>query len=295
MWIGLHDPSPEVLTAVAEHFNLHPLAVEDAVHAHQRPKLDVYGDSIFLVLKTARYVDSAELVHIDEVMVFMSSKFVVTVRHGHASPLHDVRLDLESHPDLLSIGPSSVLYAIVDRVIDDYEAVIDGFEQDVEEIEREVFSGDGTNPAQRIYKLKREVLEFKRATLPLVTPVHRLAKGNTGLPIDPRVEDYFRDALDHLERDVEQIQQFDELLTGVLQANFSQIAMRDNDGHAQDLRLGRDPCRAHDGLRSVRDELPAHARAGHRVRLPRRARGDRRDLRRRVPPATACRLVVILQ
>ena len=233
VWIGLHDPSNEVVTAVADHFNLHPLAVEDAVHAHQRPKLDVFGDSLFLVLKTARYVDSDELVQIGEVMVFMGPKFVVTVRHGAGSPLHDVRLDLEEHPDLLGIGPSSVLYAVVDRIIDDYEAVIEGFAVDVEQIEAEVFSGEfTTNPAQRIYRLKREVLEFKRAATPLVGPAERLANGASGLPIDPRMEDYFRDALDHLERDVERIQGFDELLTGVLQANFSQLTMRDN----QDMR-----------------------------------------------------------
>jgi magnesium transporter len=233
VWIGLHDPSPQVVEKVAEHFGLHPLAVEDAVHAHQRPKLDVFGDALFLVLKTARYVDSDELVEIGEVMVFMGPKFVVTVRHGEGSPLHDVRLDLEAHPDLLGIGPSSVLYAVVDRIVDGYQDVIEGFAVDVEEIEAQVFSEDfHANPAQRIYKLKREVLEFKRAAAPLVTPVERLAGEGGGLPVDPRARDYFRDVHDHLVRDVERIQGFDELLTGVLQANFSQLTMRDN----QDMR-----------------------------------------------------------
>ena len=145
------------------------MAVEDAVHAHQRAKLEVHGgDTLFVVLKTARYVDSEELIEIGEVMVFLGPSFVVTVRHGEGSPLHDVRLDLEAHPDLLGIGPSSVLYAIADRVVDDYLAVIDGIGVDLEEVEAEVFSGPGSNPAERIYRLKREVLEFRRAVTPLI-------------------------------------------------------------------------------------------------------------------------------
>ena len=147
VWIGLHDPSPGVVEAVGRHFELHPLAVEDAVHAHQRAKLEVHGgDTLFVVLKTARYVDSEELIEIGEVMVFLGPSFVVTVRHGEGSPLHDVRLDLEAHPDLLGIGPSSVLYAIADRVVDDYLAVIDGIAVDLEEVEAEVFSGAGVQP-----------------------------------------------------------------------------------------------------------------------------------------------------
>src|SRR6185295_17018524 len=143
VWIGLHDPSPEVVEAVGKRFELHPLAVEDAVNAHQRPKLEVFGDTLFLVLKTARHISSAEPVEIGEVMVFAGRRFVVTVRHGEGSPLHDVRLDLEAHPDLLGIGPSSVLYAVADRIVDDYLAVIDGIAVDLEEVEAEVFSGPG--------------------------------------------------------------------------------------------------------------------------------------------------------
>jgi magnesium transporter len=232
VWIGLHDPSPEVVEAVGRRFELHPLAVEDAVNAHQRPKLEVIGDVLFLVLKTARHVDSAEPVEIGELMIFAGTRFVVTVRHGEGSPLHDVRRDLEAHPDLLGIGPSSVLYAVTDRVVDDYAEVIERLALEVDAVEAEVFSGTGANPTERIYKLKREVLEFKRAVKPLVDPMHRLATDQAGLPLDPRTADYFRDVNDHLMRDIERIVAFDELLTGVLQANFAQLTVRDN----QDLR-----------------------------------------------------------
>jgi magnesium transporter len=232
VWIGLHDPSPDVVEAVAEHFELHPLAVEDAVHAHQRPKLEVLGDTLFLVLKTARYVDTNEPVEIGEVMIFLGPRFVVTVRHGEGSPLHDVRLDLEAHPNLLGIGPSSVVYAVADRIVDDYAEVIEAIALEIDTVEEEVFSGVDSNPTERIYKLKREVLEFKRAVAPLVGPMQRLAAEQAGLPLDPRTADYFRDVNDHLVRDAERIAAFDELLTGVLQANFAQLTVRDN----QDLR-----------------------------------------------------------
>jgi magnesium transporter len=229
VWIGLHDPSPGVVETVGDHFRLHPLAVEDAVHGHERAKLEVYGgDTLFVVLKTARYVDSEELIEIGEVMAFVGPRFVVTVRHGEGSPLHDVRLDLEAHPDLLSIGPSSVLYAIADRIVDDYVAVIDGIAVDVEEVEAEVFSGALSNPAERIYRLKREVLGFRRAAGALVGPIQRLSSKQTGLPLDPRTGEYFRDVYDHLLRDVERIAGFDDLLTNALQANVAQITMRDN-------------------------------------------------------------------
>jgi magnesium transporter len=230
-WIGLHDPSPLAVEAVAEHFDLHPLAVEDAVHAHQRPKLEVYGDSLFLVLKTARYVDHDELVDIGEVLVFLGPRFVVTVRHGEASPLHDVRIDLEQHPDLLGIGPSAALYAVADRIVDDYGIVLEGLATDVDEVENEVFSGGRANAAERIYKLKRQVVQFKRAVTPLVGPIERLARGEVG-PLDARTGEYFRDVHDHLLRDAEQVQSFDELLNGVLSANLAQLTVRDN----QDMR-----------------------------------------------------------
>jgi len=228
VWIGLHDPSAEAVEAVGRHFELHPLAVEDAVHAHQRAKLEVYDGTLFVVLKTVRYVDSEELVEIGEVMVFLGECFVVTVRHGEGSPLGEVRGDLEAHPDLLAIGPSSVLYGVADRVVDDYAVVIERFALDIEDAEAEVFSDDSNNPAQRIYRLKREMLEFRRAVSPLLRPMEQLATRQTGLPLDPRTGDYFRDVHDHLIRDSERIASFDELLTGVLQANLAQLTLRDN-------------------------------------------------------------------
>ncbi len=228
VWIGIHNPSREAVEAVGERFNLHELALEDAIHAHQRPKLEIHGETLFAVLKTARYVDSDELVDVGEVMVFVGQKFVVSVRHGEASPLHGVRQDLEEHPTLLGIGPSAVFYAIVDRIVDDYAVVLDGLEVDVSEIEEQVFGGEQRiNPAQRIYRLKREVIEFKRALVPLDMPLQKLAEGRVSV-LDPRSREYFADVRDHLLRDGERLHNIDELLTSVLHANLTQLAMQDN-------------------------------------------------------------------
>lgn len=232
VWIGVHDPTAEAVEAVAAQFDLHPLAVEDAIHAHQRPKLEIHGDTVFCVLKTARYVDSSELVDVGELMCFVGPNFVVTVRHGEASPLHDVRGELEAHPTLLGIGPSAVFYAVVDKVVDDYAVVLDGLDVDVSEIEEDVFDGDTrSNPAERIYRLKREVVEFKRGLAPLDTPLQKLAGGRVAL-LDPRTAEYFADVRDHLLRDLERVHKVDELLSGVLTANIAQLSMRDN----QDMR-----------------------------------------------------------
>jgi magnesium transporter len=232
VWIGVHDPSPEAVEAVGRRFHLHPLALEDAIHAHQRPKLEVHGETLFCVLKTARYVDSDELVAVGELMVFVGSNFVVTVRHGEASPLHGVREELEAHPTLLGIGPSAVFYAVCDKVVDDYAVVLDGLEVDISEIEEQVFGGDAReNPAQRIYRLKREVIEFKRAMVPLDTPLQKLAEGRVPT-LDPRSGEYFTDVRDHVLRDTERVHKIDELLTSALSANLTQLTIRDN----QDMR-----------------------------------------------------------
>ena len=167
VWIGLHEPTAEEFVTVAQAFDLHPLAVEDAIHAHQRPKLERYGDSLFMVLKPARYVDAEEVVDVGQIMVFLGADFVVTVRHGQPTALADVRRMLEEDPDRLEWGPGSVLYAIADKVVDDYATVIVGLDNDIDQIEQSVFAGPKPTHAERIFKLKREVLDFRRAVDPL--------------------------------------------------------------------------------------------------------------------------------
>ncbi len=228
VWIGLHEPTEEEFDSVRREFELHELAVEDAIHAHQRPKLEVYGDTIFVVLKTARYVDDQEVVEFGEILIFTGDGFIVTVRHGEATSLHDLRLAVEHDPERLRRGPGAVLHAIVDRVVDDYAPAIEGLREDVEEVEAEVFATDRQNPAERIYKLKREVLEFHRAAAPLVAPLDHLAAGHHEL-IHPEVREYFRDVNDHLVRVYEQLDGFREMLTSVLTANLTQVSVQQNE------------------------------------------------------------------
>ena len=228
VWIGLHEPTSEEFEVVRSEFDLHELAVEDAIKAHQRPKLERYDDSLLLVLKTARYDDVEEAVVLGEILLFLGPEFIVVVRHGEASELKDVRRKLESRPELLALGPSAVLHAVVDRVVDDYAPVVDGVEQDIEQVEEQVFSSERNNPAERIYYLKREVLEFRRATAPLLTPLSQLA--SQPLPhVHSEGRQYFRDVYDHLLRVSEQVDGFRDLLTSVLEANLTQVNVRQNE------------------------------------------------------------------
>jgi magnesium transporter len=227
-WLGLYEPSEEEFDAVRREFELHELAVEDAIKAHQRPKLEVYEDTLFLVLKTARYLDEPEEVEFGEILVFVAEGFVVTVRHGEASELRGVRQNVEARPDLLRCGPGAVLHAIVDRVVDDYQPVLAGLEDDIEEVEQDVFSPERTNPAQRIYKLSREVIDFHRATAPLVEPLRQLSDGRHEV-VHPDIREYFRDVYDHSLRANETVDAMRELLSGILQANLSQVSVRQND------------------------------------------------------------------
>src|SRR3954452_20017833 len=180
VWIGLRDPTSEEFDAVAREFYLHELAVEDAVKAHQRPKIEEYDESLFIVLKTARYHEKTETVEIGEINLFVGQGFLISVRHGSPSPLDDVRKNIESRPDMLRCGPGAVMHAIIDRVVDDYEPVLAGIEDDIEETEEDVFSPSPANPVERIYKLKREVLSMHKATAPLIDPLKRLSHG--GVP-----------------------------------------------------------------------------------------------------------------
>ncbi len=228
VWIGLHEPTEEEFEVVRMEFGLHELAVEDAVKAHQRPKLEKYGDSLFLVLKTARYVAKEEVVQTGEILIFLGEGFIVAVRHGEASGLKEVRKSLELRPDFLANGPSAVLYGIVDRVVDDYLPVVAGLEDDIEEVEAAVFSSIRDNPVERIYYLKREVLEFRRATAPLLMPINQLAVQPVAV-VRPEVREYFRDVYDHLLRVNEQVEAFRDLLTSILEANLTQMNIRQNE------------------------------------------------------------------
>ncbi|MEA2348151.1 MAG: magnesium transporter [Thermoleophilaceae bacterium] len=228
VWIGLHEPTPEEFDSVTREFNLHELAVEDAINAHQRPKLEKYGDSLFMVLHPARYIDATETVEFGEILLFVGSDFLISVRHGKASALHDVRLQVEKRPDLLRCGPGAILHAIVDRVVDDYQPVIHGIEDDIEEVEADVFSPERTNPAERIYQLKGEVIQFHRATAPLREPLKYLASGQSPL-VHKEVRAYFRDVYDHCVVADERAEGFNELLAGALEANLAQVGARQND------------------------------------------------------------------
>jgi magnesium transporter len=227
-WIGLFEPTEEEFDSIRREFDLHPLAVEDAIHAHERPKLEVYGDMVFIVLKTARYVDPKEVIKLGEILIFLGHDYIITVRHGEASELGGVRRQLEENPEMLQHGPGAVLHAIVDRVVDDYAPAIAGLGEDIDQVEDQVFSGDRINVAERIYKLKREVLQFGHAVGPLVDPVDRLARGKYGV-IHPNVRTYFRDVNDHLLRAHDQLEGFRDLLTSVLQANLTQVGVRQNE------------------------------------------------------------------
>ncbi len=227
VWIGLYEPTEEEFDAVRREFQFHELAVEDAINAHQRPKLEVYGDSLFMVLKTACYREPDD-VDFGELLLFVGPSFVVSVRHGKASSLGDVRREVDQRPDLLRNGPSAVLHAIVDRVVDDYQPVIEALDNDISELEVEVFSPDGRSRSDRIYKLKREVLEFRRAVLPLVHPLERLAAGRHPI-VAEEIRHYFRDVEDHVLRVLAQIEAYSELLTNALQASLVQVQVRQAD------------------------------------------------------------------
>jgi magnesium transporter len=228
VWVGLNDPTEAELSAVADAFQLHPLAVEDALNAHQRPKLDRYDDSLFLALRTLWYIDEDDAVETGEINIFVGQKYVVTVRHGEGSELHARRLDLESDAKVLGHGPSAVVYAVCDRVVDDYEDVAASLQEDVDQLEASVFSPERTNDAVRIYTLKREVAEMRRAVMPLKEPMRQLADGRvTG--IDPDAALFFADVYDHVARTAEVIDGLDNLLTAAFQGHLARISVQQND------------------------------------------------------------------
>jgi magnesium transporter len=235
-WLGLYEPTAEEFTAVARDFDLHELAVEDAVKAHQRPKLERYGDTLFLVLRPALYVDETETLLFGEVAIFIGPRFVITVRHGSAPPLGPVRRRLEAQPDLLRRGSLAILYAILDDVVDGYQPVVAGLENDIDEIEDDVFDATPTN-ARRIYELTREVIEFQRATAPLEGILERLIEET-----DPDDEErrYLRDVLDHAIRVQEQAASFRALLQNILSINLTlETKALSEASHAQNEQVKR--------------------------------------------------------
>jgi len=228
VWIGMFEPDAEEIHEVAEVFGLHPLAVEDAVLAHQRPKLERFDGMVFLVLKTLWYVDETDAVETGEIAMFVGEDFVVTVRHGQGNELHTAREELESTRKVLEHGPGGVLYAVIDRVVDEYLAVVDELVVDVDEIEASVFSTERTNDSTRIYVLKRELAEVRRAVLPLREPVFRLSSGS--VPAVPEsATPFFRDVADHLARAAETVDSLDALLSTAFDAHLAQISVQQND------------------------------------------------------------------
>ena len=227
-WIGLYRPDQHELASLASEFGLHELAVEDAIVAHQRPKLERYDDTLFVVLRAARYLDDLEEVEFGEVHVFVGPDFVVTVRHAEAPDLAAVRRRLESNPDLLRLGPEAVLYAILDKVVDGYAPVVAGLENDIDEIETEVFRGD-PQVSRRIYELTREVIEFERATRPLAAVLRNLTVGFAKYGTDDELQRYLRDVDDHLTQVIEQIDGFRSLLRDILTVNATLVAQQQNE------------------------------------------------------------------
>ncbi|MFC7261609.1 magnesium and cobalt transport protein CorA [Streptomyces lutosisoli] len=235
VWLGLHEPTAREFAGIAELFDLHPLAVEDAVEAHQRPKLERYGETLFAVFKTVCYVEhkeltaTSEVVDTGEIMVFVGHDFVITVRHGRHGSLGPLREELEADSFQLSKGPAAVLHAIADHVVDDYVNVTDSLQEDIDQVEAHVFAENGARAdAGRIYQLKRELLELKRAVVPLARPVQELATRPIRV-VDPEIQAYFRDVSDHLLRVTEQIAAFDELLNSILQAHLAQVTVAQNE------------------------------------------------------------------
>ncbi|MCG0283873.1 magnesium and cobalt transport protein CorA [Streptomyces sp. PSAA01] len=226
-WIGLYRPSEAELLSLAEEFDLHKLAIEDALEAHQRPKLERYGETLFVVLRAARYLDAPEEVDFGELHVFVGPDFVITVRHGAAPDLSAVRTRMESTPELLALGPEAVLYAILDAAVDGYAPVVAGVQNDIDEIETEVFRGD-PEVSRRIYELSREMVEFQRATRPLVGMLHGLMAGFDKYGTDEELQRYLRDVADHVTHTSERVDGFRSALTDILAVNATLVTQQQN-------------------------------------------------------------------
>jgi magnesium transporter len=233
VWIGLHEPDEHQMQAVADVFGLHELAVEDAVHAHHRPKLERYDNTLFLVLKTVKYVEHAsvsiarEIVETGEIMIFVGPDFVVTVRHGEHGGLAGLRKQLDASPATLKLGPYAVMHAIADHVVDNYLDITDLIETDIDAMEEDIFSPLTQTNIECIYLLKREVVELRRAVAPLTLALQRMGTDHNDL-ISIEVRRYLRDVLDHNTQASDRITSYDELLSSLVQAALGKVAMQQN-------------------------------------------------------------------
>jgi len=237
LWLGLKDPTNKDMSAFARSFDLHPLAIEDAVEGHTRSKVEQFQDTLFAVISTVAYVEhdrvteTSEIVSTGQIMVFAGKSFVLTVRRGEHSPLRELRTKLEANPERLAQGPSTVLYGVMDKIIDDYIDTVNAFEKDIEDAEEVIFGRQGTKEIDRVYQLKRELIEFKRCVVPLGPPLAALATREfAAIPASARA--YFRELSDHHQEAREAIQAFDEVLATILQAGLARASVADN----QDMR-----------------------------------------------------------
>ncbi len=227
-WMGLYRPAEEELNSLAAEFDLHELAVEDAVLAHQRPKLERYGSTLFVVLRAARYVDETEEVEFGELHLFIGEDFLLTVRHAESPSLAEVRKRMEADPDLLRLGTEAILYAILDAVVDGYGPVLKGLENDIDEIETQVFTGDPT-VSRRIYELSQEVVDFQRAVTPLTAILTGLTGGFQKYRVDEELQRYLRDVADHVTVAVERIENYRSQLRDILTVNATLVGQRQNE------------------------------------------------------------------
>ncbi|MFD0690396.1 magnesium and cobalt transport protein CorA [Actinomadura fibrosa] len=227
LWIGLFEPDEAEFEHIKDELKLHPLAAEDAVSAHQRPKMERYDDTLFVVLKTLQYIDETSDIEVGEIMVFLGHDFVVTVRHGAGNPLGPVRKRLEESPELLKHGATAVLYAVCDEVVDRYGLVVHEVEVDIIGLERSVFDPSARDVTADIYSLKREVLEFRSAEDPLVPVLQDIVKGRVAECAGTR--EYFRDVLDHLLLVDGQVDAHNELLNSVLTAHLALLGKQQNE------------------------------------------------------------------
>jgi magnesium transporter len=227
VWLGVAEPSAEEFGVIARQFDLHELAVEDAVKAQQRPKVELFGDTLLVVVKTINRPDPSHAVEVGELLLFVNSDFIITVRHGEGE-LSSVRQRVERRPDLLAHGTGVVLYTILDHVVDDYGEVAQAVDGEIQAVEREVFSPERSNPVEQIYKLEREVLDLYRVVSPLLEAVDEISEGQFEA-IPSALDDYFRDVHDHLQRVTGRVAGFRELLGGALQANLTQVSVRQNE------------------------------------------------------------------